>query len=222
MSLIRQRLSLCLCELMDRATLRAIHDWKNTGLASGSAAVLLIQTDIAEHVPLAMHTIRAAGATDVEATADPQAIAELLAIRRLAYPATARLGRTLVEDVAVPRSRLTEMVAAIERIAAEHGVTIATMARAGDGNLHPVFVFDADLAGPPAVVWLAAEKAFRAALDFGGTLTGEHGVGALKRGWLARELGDVSMDVHQAIRAALDPFGILNPGKVLGVVRQAA
>lgn len=220
-ALIRQRVSMSLCELMDRTTLRAIDDWKNIGLEPGIAAMLLIQADVAEQVATATDALRAAGATDVEATADPQEISELLGIRRLAYPATARLGRTLVEDVAVPRSRLTDMVAAIERIASEHDVTIATVAHAGDGNLHPVFVFDAHLAEPPDRVWLAADQVFRTALDFGGTLTGEHGVGALKRDWLASELGDVSMDVHQAIKAALDPTGILNPGKVLDAPRLA-
>ncbi len=142
---------------------------------------------------------------------------ELLDIRRLSFPAIERLGATLVEDVCVPRSRLPDMVELIERAADHHGVLIATVAHAGDGNLHPVFVFDRGLgeAEVPANVWAAADEVFRAALDLGGTLTGEHGVGVIKRRWLALELGDDSMAVHRAIKAALDPVGILNPGKVL-------
>jgi glycolate oxidase len=107
------------------------------------------------------------------------------------------------------------MVALIERTAQRHGVFIATVAHAGDGNLHPVFVFDRGLPEVPPEVWSAADEIFRAALDVGGTLTGEHGVGMIKRRWLAAELGEESMAVHHAIKNALDPAGIMNPGKVL-------
>ena len=108
------------------------------------------------------------------------------------------------------------MVERIERAADRHGVLIATVAHAGDGNLHPVFVFDRALAGEevPDSVWAAADEVFRAALELGGTLTGEHGVGLIKRRWLALELGEDSLAVHRAIKAALDPSGILNPGRV--------
>ena len=89
------------------------------------------------------------------------------------------------------------------------------MAHAGDGNLHPVFVFERGLPDVPAAVWSAADEVFRAALELGGTLTGEHGVGIIKRRWLADELGAESMAVHHTIKAALDPAGILNPGKAI-------
>jgi glycolate oxidase len=142
---------------------------------------------------------------------------QLLDIRRMAHGATERLGATLVEDVCVPRSKLPDMVERIERAAGRHGVLIATVAHAGDGNLHPVFVFDREQAraGVPDNVWAAADEVFRAALELGGTLTGEHGVGVIKRRWLAEELGEESMAVHRAIKAALDPAGLLNPGKVI-------
>jgi glycolate oxidase len=94
-------------------------------------------------------------------------------------------------------------------------VFIATVAHAGDGNLHPVFVFERGLAEIPEPVWSAADEVFRAALELGGTLTGEHGVGVIKRRWLADELGPESMAVHHAIKNALDPAGILNPGKAI-------
>jgi glycolate oxidase len=89
------------------------------------------------------------------------------------------------------------------------------VAHAGDGNLHPVFVFDRGLPEVPAEVWAAADEVFRAALELGGTLTGEHGVGIIKRRWLGDELSAESMTVHHAIKNALDPDGIMNPGKVL-------
>jgi glycolate oxidase len=125
-----------------------------------------------------------------------------------------KLGRVLIEDIAVPRSRLAEAVDSVGRIAARHGVTVATLAHAGDGNLHPIFVVDRAEPAVPDAVWAAAEEVFRLALSLGGTLTGEHGVGLLKRRWLADELGPAGLAVQQDLRRLFDPRGILNPGKV--------
>ena len=134
----------------------------------------------------------------------------LLAIRRSMHPALAASGQVLIEDVAVPRSRLPEMFRTIEEIGRRHGVEIPTLAHAGDGNLHPNFVFTGDEV--PAHVWAAADEMFRAAVALGGTLTGEHGVGILKRRWLADELGEDSFELQRGIKALFDPTGILNPG----------
>jgi len=134
----------------------------------------------------------------------------LLDIRRAMHPALASRGNVLIEDVAVPRSRLPEMFREIARIGTRHGVDIPTLAHAGDGNLHPNFVFEGDEV--PEHVWTAADELFRAAVRLGGTLTGEHGVGVLKRRWLAEELGDTSVDLQRRIKAVFDPAGILNPG----------
>ena len=109
------------------------------------------------------------------------------------------------------------MFAAIERIEAVHGIPIPTVAHAGDGNLHPNFVFEPDAADPFAVperVWAAADELFRECLRLGGTLTGEHGVGLLKRRWLRQELGEDSFELQRQLKAVFDPAGILNPGKV--------
>ena len=166
-------------------------------------------------LPTLQREFASASLADVSASeAESQ---QLLDIRRMAYPATERLGANLVEDVCVPRSLLPDMVERIERAADRHGVRIATVAHAGDGNLHPVFIYDRALAGSeqvPDSVWAAADEVFRAAIELGGTLTGEHGVGLIKRRWLALELGEDAMAVHRTIKAALDPAGILNPGKV--------
>jgi glycolate oxidase len=217
-AILRARLQPSLLELLDRATLRAIDDWKNLGFGDSVHALLIAQDDSDDSVRRAgiMRDICTEhGALLADVSASEAESRQLLDIRRLSYPAIERLGATLVEDVCVPRSRLPDMVECIERAADRHGVMIATVAHAGDGNLHPVFVFDRGLAEgdvPPAV-WAAADEVFRAALDMGGTLTGEHGVGLIKRRWLALELGEESMHVHRAIKNALDPAGILNPGK---------
>jgi glycolate oxidase len=134
----------------------------------------------------------------------------LLDIRRAMHPALASRGNVLIEDVAVPRSRLPEMFREIARIGAHYGVEIPTLAHAGDGNLHPNFVFEGEEV--PERIWAAADELFRAAVRLGGTLTGEHGVGVLKRRWLAEELGDASVDLQRRIKAVFDPAGILNPG----------
>jgi glycolate oxidase len=127
-------------------------------------------------------------------------------------------GRVLIEDVAVPRSRLADMFDATKRIGREHGVPIPTVAHAGDGNLHPNIVIPASVPHAPGeipdVVWAAGEELFRTAIALGGTLTGEHGVGVLKRRWIAEELGDDVMALSTRVKAAFDPLGILNPGKV--------
>jgi glycolate oxidase len=217
-AILAARIRPSLLELMDSATLRAIDQWKSTGFDDGIQALLIAQDD-SESAESAGRRMRelclAAGASMAEVSASEGESRQLLELRRLSYPAIERLGVALVEDVCVPRTRLPEMVARIEQAAARHDVYIATVAHAGDGNLHPVFVFDRGLAEVPPAVWSAADEIFRAALELGGTLTGEHGVGLIKRRWLGTELGAESMAVHRAIKDALDPDGIMNPGKVL-------
>jgi glycolate oxidase len=217
-AILRARLQPSLLELLDRVTLRSLDEWKNLGFGDSVQALLIAQDDsddAARRAEIMREKCAENGALLADVSASEAESQQLLDIRRLAFHATERLGATLVEDVCVPRSRLPDMIGCIERAADRHGVLIATVAHAGDGNLHPVFVFDRGQADVPAHVWAAADEVFRAAIDLGGTLTGEHGVGILKRRWLAEELGEESMAVHHAIKAALDPAGIMNPGKAI-------
>jgi glycolate dehydrogenase FAD-linked subunit len=216
-AVLAARLRPSMLELMDAATLRAIDDWKNTGFG-GVQALLIAQDDgdEADRGAAGMLEIcRREGAEMAQISTSDDESRQLLELRRLSYPALERLGATLTEDVCVPRGALPDMVGRIERAAQRYGVFIATVAHAGDGNLHPLFVFDRGLPEVPPDVWSAADEIFRGALELGGTLTGEHGVGIIKRRWLAAELGTASMAVHHAIKNALDPDGIMNPGKVL-------
>jgi glycolate oxidase len=216
-AILAARVQPSLLELMDHATLRAIDEWKRVGFGEDIRALLIAQDDGAgaERAELLRDLCVREGAALAEISASEAESRQWLEIRRLAYPAVERLGVPLVEDVCVPRTRLAEMVARIGRAAQRHKVPIATVAHAGDGNLHPVFVFERGLPDVPAAVWAAADEVFQGALELGGTLTGEHGVGVLKRRWLAAELGPESLAVHHAIKDALDPDGILNPGKIL-------
>ncbi|MEU6998500.1 FAD-linked oxidase C-terminal domain-containing protein [Nonomuraea sp. NPDC046570] len=207
-----------LMELLDRATLKAIDDWRNIGLEDTTSAMLIGQSDVADGQAVAermQELCEANGASFVAVSSTPEETEDLIGIRRMAYQAKERLGACLVEDVCVPRSVLPDMISAVEAAAARHEVQICTVAHAGDGNLHPVFIFERGLAEPPPNVWAAADEVFREALKLGGTLTGEHGVGLLKKRWLALESGPVSEELQHGIKAVFDPLGILNPGKAI-------
>jgi glycolate oxidase len=201
-------------ELMDAASLAAVHDLLGLVAPSPGTAQLTIQTDgvAARAEAAAIAAVLEAAGGSVVVSEDPVEGERLLQIRRSMHPAMERLGTTLIEDVSVPRSALPDMFDEIARIEREYDLTIPAVAHAGDGNLHPNFVFD----GPevPDVVWEAAGDLFRSALRLGGTLTGEHGIGVLKRRWLVDELGDDQWELQRRIKGVFDPAGILNPGKV--------
>lgn len=201
-------------ELMDATSLAAAHRLLALPAPPAGAAQVTIQTDgpVAADEARAIAAVLGAAGGRVSVAADAAEGEELLAVRRSMHPAMETLGTTLIEDVSVPRSALPDMFDEIARIERQYGLVIPAVAHAGDGNLHPNFVFE----GPdvPPVVWKAAEDLFRAALALGGTLTGEHGIGVLKRRWLADELGDDQWALQRDIARVFDPLGILNPGKV--------
>ncbi|MEJ1921796.1 FAD-binding oxidoreductase [Microbacterium sp. KHB019] len=201
-------------ELMDAPAFAAVHAHLGLPAPAATTSQLTIQTDgpaaAAEAARIA-ETLRASGGT-VTLTTDRAEGEQLLAIRRSMHGAMAALGTTLIEDVSVPRSALPAMFDEIARIEAAHGLTIPTVAHAGDGNLHPNFIFEGSEV--PDHVWAAADELFRAAVRLGGTLTGEHGIGILKSRWLADELGEDQWELQRQIKAVFDPLGILAPGKV--------
>ncbi|WP_375385379.1 FAD-binding oxidoreductase [uncultured Microbacterium sp.] len=201
-------------ELMDAASLAAAHSLLKLPRPRSGAAQLTVQTDgpaATGEADAIAELLRAAGGI-VAIAHDAAEGEQLLTIRRSMHPAMETLGTTLIEDVAVPRSALPAMFDEIARIEREYGITIPTVAHAGDGNLHPNFVFEGK--DVPPQIWDAAGDLFRAALRLGGTLTGEHGIGVLKRRWLADELGDDQWQLQRDIAKVFDPAGILNPGKV--------
>ncbi|WP_245594636.1 FAD-binding oxidoreductase [Actinospica robiniae] len=215
-AIVRRSVGPSLLELMDRATLEALDAWRGIGLDPGTQAMLLCQADgpdAADAAQVMARCCEEGGASIVVVSDDEAEAAQLLDVRRMAFTAIERAGACLIEDVCVPRSKLPEMFAAVERTAAAHDLAVPTVAHAGDGNLHPVFVFERGLPEIPQAVWDAADEIFRVALELGGTLTGEHGVGTLKRHWLGAELGEATMAAQLAIKRALDPLGIMNPGK---------
>ena len=200
-------------ELIDQSSLTGIGEY--LGLELGSrGSYLLVQLDgaaAAQEAEAAVDVIRSLGG-DAEITTDEAESERLFAIRREFHAAMTAKGTVLIEDVAVPRSQLPAMFAAITEIEKKYGMVIPTVAHAGDGNLHPNFIFP----GPdvPPAVWDAADELFLACLRLGGTLTGEHGVGILKRRWLRDELGEDQVTLQRELKRVFDPLGILNPGKV--------
>jgi glycolate oxidase len=205
-------------ELLDRACLEAVEDWKHMGIEADATALLLARIDTpgesgaAEAADIAA-TMTDAGAIWVEQSTDDAEAEALFEARRLAYPAFERLGPVLTEDVCVPRSRVPAMLEQVNQIGARHGLRIATVAHAGDGNLHPMLVTPPGDHAARLEAQAAFEELLDAAIALGGTVTGEHGVGILKRDGMRRELDPGSLALQSAVRHALDPREIFNPGK---------
>ncbi|GLY33158.1 glycolate oxidase [Kineosporia sp. NBRC 101731] len=207
-------------ELLDRACLQAVEDWKHLGLEADAEALLLAQIDTpgesgqVEAATMA-EVFEKAGALWAAVSTDEQEAEALFAARRLAYPALERLGPVLTEDVCVPRSKVPDMLGAVVGIAQRHGVSIATIAHAGDGNLHPLILVPAGDDAARVAAQAAFEEILDAAIGMGGTVSGEHGIGLLKREGLRKELPAPVQAMQAAIKQTLDPLHLFNPGKAV-------
>jgi glycolate oxidase len=208
-------------ELLDRMSLQAVEDWKHLGLEADAEALLLAQIDspgaAGDQEAAAMaDAFRTAGATWAEQSTDEFEAEALFAARRLAYPALERLSPVLTEDVCVPRSAVPGMLTRIRDIGDRHHVKIASIAHAGDGNLHPLIMVPAGDDAAREAAQAAFEEILAAAIGAGGTVTGEHGVGLLKRGGMRQELSPSVLAMQRAVKETLDPINLFNPGKVIG------
>jgi glycolate dehydrogenase FAD-linked subunit len=207
-----------LLELMDRTTVRAVNDFARMGLPESTEALLLAAFDTPEpsaDLAAVGALCEAAGATGVVPADDAAESEMLLHARRLSLPALEAIkGTTMIDDVCVPRSRLGELLEGIERIGEKYRLTIGVCAHAGDGNTHPTVCFDAQDAEESQRARESFDEIMALGLELGGTITGEHGVGVLKKEWLAREIGPVGVEMQRAVKLAFDPLGILNPGKL--------
>jgi glycolate oxidase len=208
---IRHGLQPSVFELIDETCTRYITEHLEGVVLEKSFNMLIAQTDGAGAEVLAEKIAQVWRDLGLEVQVEERG-EELLSFRRAMLPALEAKGKVLIEDVAVPISKMGEMLQALRDIESQYGILIPTVAHAGDGNLHPNFVYNEE--DVPEHIWNAADAIFRKAISLGGTLTGEHGVGLLKRQWLIDELGQSQTKLQWQIKKVFDPNNILNPGKV--------
>lgn len=215
-------------EFMDKATIQAVEDYVNIGLPTDVEALLVIEQDgpkevVERDIEKIVEICKVEGATDVKVANNADEATQLFYARRTALSALARLAPTTVlEDATVPRSEVARMVKAINEIADEYNVRICTFGHAGDGNLHPTAPTDIRNDEEMHRVEEAFVAIFEKAIELGGTITGEHGVGTMKAPYLKMKVGDTGIIAMKAIKRGLDPNNILNPGKVIDITKEGA
>ncbi|MGA5539611.1 FAD-binding oxidoreductase [Mycolicibacterium nivoides] len=207
-------------EFMDSVAINAVEDKLKMGLDRNAAAMMVAASDDrgaagADDAEFMAQVFTECGATEVFSTSDPDEGEAFVAARRFAIPAVEAKGSLLLEDVGVPLPALAELVSGVAAIAAHRDLLISVIAHAGDGNTHPLIVFDPADADMAARAQLAFGEIMDLAVGLGGTITGEHGVGRLKQPWLAGQIGPDAVELNHRIKRALDPQDILNPGAAI-------
>ena len=210
-------------EIMDRMTIQTVEDFAKIGLPTDAEALLLIEVDgmsddlVQAEAEAVMEVVRGNNG-DLKLAASDQERDQLWTARRNALPALASLNNTVVlEDATVPRSKITDMLIACQEIGKKYNLTLGTFGHAGDGNLHPTILCDKYNQEEIGRVHKAVDEIFAAALEFGGTLSGEHGIGVAKMKYLVDELGQSGLGLMRSIKESLDPEYLLNPGKMVPV-----
>jgi glycolate oxidase len=219
-AIIAAKIIPCTLEFLDQTTATCVEDYAHVGLPTDCAAVLLMETDghpaaVADEADQMIAIAHANHARDVRLAKDDAEALALAAARRNAFSALARRRpTTILEDFTVPRSELAKMVTFIAETARAANLQVGTFGHMGDGNLHPTFLTDERDAAEMKRVHHALDLIAKKTLELGGTITGEHGVGLAKKEWLRLQMGDSSFEVMKQIKKALDPAGLLNPGKI--------
>lgn len=210
----------CTLEFLDRTTIRCVEDFAKVGLPLDCEALLLMETDghpaaVAEEAAKMEELARKNGAKEVRVAQDEAEATKLATARRSAFSALARVApTTILEDATVPRSELARMIRFVDTVGKKYNLKVGTFGHMGDGNLHPTFLTDERNQEEMHRVEEAFKEIFDEAIRLGGTITGEHGIGLAKKGILPKFAGDAQMRVLKEVRHALDPNGILNPGKM--------
>jgi glycolate oxidase len=202
-------------EIIDQTTLRAVESWHPLGFEI-AGSILLMQLD--ENFDVgdeAVKICQSLGMIDGMFSTEASDAADLIRVRKLAYPALERLGASLLDDVALPVTKIAEFVGLVEALAVKHQLTIGIFGHAGDGNMHPTIVYDhGDLEGEKRAK-IAFSEIVSIAQSLGGTASGEHGIGSIKRALVKNEVSESVLEIQRGIKKLLDPTGILNPGKKL-------
>ena len=213
----------CTLEFLDNQTIVRVDDYTKAGLPRDAGAILLIEVDghpaqVADDAEIVERVLKANNAREVHVAKDAAEKTKLWEARRMALPVLARCKPTTVlEDATVPRSQIPAMVKAVNDIAAKYRVEVGTFGHAGDGNLHPTFLCDKRDKEEFSRVEEAIDEMFDVALKLQGTLSGEHGIGTAKAKWMEKETSRGTILFSQRLRRALDPKGLLNPSKLVGI-----
>jgi glycolate oxidase len=202
-------------EIMDRTTIRAVEALRPMDLDQDAAALVLARCALGDEAEMVERCFADAGATYTAATADEHEGELLMAARRHALPALERVGSVMLDDIGVPIEKLPILLTSIEAIAQRRGVRIGTFGHAGDGNMHPTLVYDAGDDDEVVRVGAAFDDVLAVAHELGGTITGEHGVGVLKRAALRTYTDGPTYALQRALKRTIDPAGIMNPGKLI-------
>lgn len=219
-AIIKAKIIPCTLEFLDRVTINCVEDYAAIGLPREAEALLLIESDgypaeVEEEIAAMAEIARRNGAAEVKIAASPEEAASLAAARRTAFSALARVGpTTILEDATVPRNRLPEMVRCIQEVGQRYRLKIGTFGHMGDGNLHPTFLTNETNQEEMHRVEEAMKEIFARAVELGGTITGEHGVGLAKKTFLPGAVGELNIELMRRVKEAFDPTGLLNPGKI--------
>jgi glycolate oxidase len=219
-AIIAAKIIPCTMEFLDRTTIRCIENYSKVGLPLDCDAILLLESDghpaaVDEEAQRMEQIALEHGARSVSLAKDVEEATKLMTARRMAIPAMARVApTTILEDATVPRSKLPEMVRFVQKIAEKYKLTVGTFGHFGDGNLHPTFL--ANERNPDEIhrVHEAVTEIFSYAVELGGTISGEHGIGLTKKTFLPSAIGEVNVRILRELKRAFDPQGILNPGKI--------
>jgi glycolate oxidase len=219
-AIIAAKIIPCTLEFLDRTTMRCVEEYAHVGLPLDAEAILLMETDghpavVEEQSARMIELARTHRARDVRVAKDAAEAEKLTSARRGAVAALARVApTTILEDVTVPRSELATMIAFVQQTAGKYKVRVGTFGHFGDGNLHPMFLCDERNKEEIERVHAAFREIFEKAIALGGTITGEHGIGLAKKEFLPQFAGKTGLDVMRALKHALDPKNVLNPGKI--------
>jgi glycolate oxidase len=200
-------------EIIDQTTLKAVEDWHPLGFEVAGSILIMQLDENFELGDAALATCQSHGMIDGIFSTEASDAADLIRVRKLAYPALERLGATLLDDVALPVTKIAEFVGLVAELSIKHNLTIGIFGHAGDGNMHPTIVHDHGDAEGEKRARLAFSEIVQIAQGLGGTASGEHGIGSIKRELVKAEISDSVLAIQRGIKSLLDPAGILNPGK---------
>ena len=213
----------CTLEFMDNMTINLVEDDVKIGLPRDAQAILLIEVDghagqVADEALIVEEQLKKSGATQIVVAKDAEEKNRIWEARRKALPALARFKpTTILEDATVPRSKIPAMMKVINGLAEKYNLTVGTFGHAGDGNLHPTFMCDKRDKDEFERVERAVDELFNTTIEMGGTLSGEHGIGTAKQKWLEKETSRGTIGYSRRLRKAIDPKGLFNPSKLVGV-----